>query len=72
MISELQKVVVWFSTNELFLIFDETDDLNYGPRYRKVYEKGDSHITDLHATAPHNFFEELWDEEEDPTVHDLY
>ena len=69
--SELQKVVDWFSSNELHLNFGKTDYLNFGPHYRKVYEKGECDMTDLHATAPHYIFVEPWDEEEDPTVHDL-
>ena len=69
--SELQKVVDWFSSNELLLNFGKTDYLNFGPHYRKVYEKGECDMTDLHATAPHYIFVEPWDEEEDPTVQDL-
>ena len=69
--SELQNVVDWFSSNELLLNFGKTDYLNFGPHYRKVYEKGECDMTDLHATAPQYVFVEPWDEEEDPTFHEL-
>ena len=50
--NELQKVVDWFSSNELLLNFKKTDYLNFGPHFKKVFEKGEHDMTELHEIAP--------------------
>ena len=50
--NELQKVVDWFSSNELLLNFKKTDYLNFGPHFKNVFEKGEHDMTELHEIAP--------------------
>ena len=53
---ELEKVVDWFSSNELLLNFDKTDYLHFGPHYNKTYIKGEYDLTELHCALPNYLF----------------
>ena len=63
---ELEKVVDWFSSNELMLNIKKTDYLNFGPHYKKCYIKGEYDLSDLHTTAPLFCFEKEDYEPEGP------
>ena len=48
--TELNKVIDWFSSNDLLLNITKTDYLNFGPHYNKVYTKGeDAHQNELNT-----------------------
>ncbi len=69
--AELKKVVDWFSSNELLLNFDKTDYLHFGPHYKKVYNKGEYDMAELHEISPFYILEEPWDEYLDPEPEEL-
>ncbi len=54
--AEIDKVVDWFSSNELLLNITKTDYLLFGPHYNKVYIKGEYDLSELHAIAPAYLF----------------
>ncbi len=56
--NELEKVVDWFSSNELLLNFSKTDYLNFGPHYNKVYVKGEFDLTEFHSALPLYLFDD--------------
>ncbi len=55
---ELEKVVDWFSSNELLLNFSKTDYLHFGPHYNKVYIKGEFDLTEIHTALPLFLFDD--------------
>ena len=50
--TELEKVVDWFSSNDLMLNINKTDYLNFGPHYNKCYIKGEYDLSELHMSVP--------------------
>lgn len=56
-IKELEKVIDWFSSNQLLLNIDKTDYTCFGPNYNKIYEKGDYDLFELHTVAPKFLYE---------------
>ena len=69
--AELTKIVDWFSSNELLLNFDKTDYLHFGPHYKKVYDKGEHDMSELHEIVPNFMLEDPWDEPWDPEPTEL-
>ena len=69
--AELNKVVDWFSSNELLLNIGKTDYLHFGPHHHKVYVKGEYDMNELHEVVPYYMLEEPWDEPEGPTPSEL-
>ncbi len=53
---ELQKVMNWFTCNDLLINVNKTDYLHFGPNYSKVYTKGDFDLAELYEVAPYYLF----------------
>ena len=56
---ELKIIMDWFSANFLLLNIEKTDYTFFGPHYPKVYEKGETDLTELHSAVPRLLFEFL-------------
>ena len=69
--SELERVVDWFSSNELLLNVMKTDYLHFGPHHKKHYIKGEHDMGDLHEITPNFILNEPWDTQDDPDFHEL-
>ena len=54
--NELEKVVDWFSSNELLLNITKTDYLHFGPHYNRCYIRGEYDLAELHNIAPQYIF----------------
>ena len=54
--NELEKVVDWFSSNELLLNITKTDYLHFGPHYNRCYIRGEYDLTEIHNVAPQYLF----------------
>ncbi len=53
---ELQKVMDWFTCNDLLVNVNKTDYLHFGPNYGKVYIKGEHDLSELYEIAPYFLF----------------
>ena len=64
---ELQKVMEWFTANDLLVNVSKTDYLFLGPNYHKNYIKGEHDMSEIHKVAPEYIF--VSDDPEDPDHH---